>query len=337
MKQHKRAVEVSVAPLAERSEFQETVHRWWKPAAGIIAVAVIVIVARQWLHSKHEGALQAGWDTFADRIEGATDDPAELSAALSAAAAELQGTEVGAWAGAAEVVSYAREREFAKARAALDRLRENPDASLLLTQRLVWDEGGQQLTLADHLESRIQEWETWSSQNRQVFENPELPPEAPRVRLKTTAGDIVIGLYTDRAPAHCANFLELARSGYYDQTRFHRIVSGKLIQGGDPNSKEGEPETWGQGGPEVGIAPEESGLWHFKGVLAAAKRPGQTESSGSQFYITLADAHDFDERYVVYGTVVEGMSVVETIGKGATAPGTDRPEDPVTIESVDVL
>ena len=127
------------------------------------------------------------------------------------------------------------------------------------------------------------------------------------------------------------------REAYYTGQKFHRVIAGFMIQAGDPNTVSGAVETWGQGGPPYKIDREDNGLKHFTGVLAAAKMTGDTKSSGSQFYITVADAHKLDSDYTVFGKVLEGMDVVHQIEAGTIVPGTDRPEQPATIQSVEIV
>ena len=110
-----------------------------------------------------------------------------------------------------------------------------------------------------------------------------------------------------------------------------------MIQGGDPNSREGDPATWGSGGPGYKIPAEITELRHFEGVLAAAKQGGETESSGSQFYITTGAPHHLDGQHTVFGALLEGEAVVGEIENGSLVEGTDRPQDPVVIESAEVL
>jgi peptidyl-prolyl cis-trans isomerase B (cyclophilin B) len=174
-----------------------------------------------------------------------------------------------------------------------------------------------------------------------LFSNPPLPPDAPRVRVSTSKGALVVGLYVDRAPRHAENFLRLCREGYYNRTKFHRVVRGSLIHGGDPNSIEGAPETWGSGGPETTLEPEvDPKLRHFKGALVAWKAPGETRSHGSQFFITTADQSPMDEdqkggRTVVFGLVLEGHETLEAIESSAVVE--DRPQDPAVIEATEIL
>lgn len=111
-----------------------------------------------------------------------------------------------------------------------------------------------------------------------------------KILLKTTEGDITLGLY-DATPKHKANFEKLVKEGFYDGLLFHRVMSDFMIQGGDPNSKDAEAGTQlGNGGPGYQIDAEiVDTLYHKKGALAAARQPDnvnpERKSSGSQFYI----------------------------------------------------
>jgi cyclophilin family peptidyl-prolyl cis-trans isomerase len=131
--------------------------------------------------------------------------------------------------------------------------------------------------------------------------------------IKTSKGDIVAELYQD-TPQSANNFVTLAEDGFYDGLTFHRVEPGFVIQGGDPLGQ-------GNGGPGYTI-PAEIKHQHTKGALAWARTSDevnpQRASSGSQFYITLADTPQLDNAYTVFGQVIEGMDVVEKIAVGDT-------------------
>src|SRR5690349_4470576 len=91
------------------------------------------------------------------------------------------------------------------------------------------------------------------------------------VRLKTNLGDIVVELLEDKAPKHVESFKKLAASGFYDGTRFHRVIPGFMIQGGDPNSKSPNRTTHGTGGPGYKIPAEFNDTLHERGILSAAR------------------------------------------------------------------
>jgi peptidyl-prolyl cis-trans isomerase B (cyclophilin B) len=151
--------------------------------------------------------------------------------------------------------------------------------------------------------------------------------------LETKLGKIVIKFFPDKAPNHVKNFKELCKSGFYNGTRFHRIIPGFMIQGGDPNTKTDNRATWGQGGNVVNgkenfVKAEFNDIKHIRGIVSMA-RSGQPDSASSQFFICVADANYLDGQYTVFGEVVEGMDVVDKI-VSAQHKG-DQAVDPVAI------
>ena len=179
--------------------------------------------------------------------------------------------------------------------------------------------------------------------------------------ISTDFGDMKVKLYNS-TPQHRDNFIKLANEGYYDGTLFHRVISGFMIQGGDPDSRGAAPGvSLGMGGPGYTV-PAEIGALHMKGALAAARTNNpEKASSGSQFYVvhgkTVTDADllgaaqrngqayteaqmelykelggtpQLDWQYTVFGEVVEGYDVIDAIAEVATAPG-DRPIEDVAM------
>jgi len=148
------------------------------------------------------------------------------------------------------------------------------------------------------------------------------------VVIETSMGEISIQLADDKAPKHSANFRKLAKEGFYAGTTFHRVIPGFMIQGGDPNSKDEDRSNDGLGGPNYTIDAE-IGLLHERGVIAAARQGDpvnpERKSNGSQFYITVADAHFLDGQYSVFGKVIKGMEVVDKI----VAVSRDRNDNPL--------
>ena len=147
------------------------------------------------------------------------------------------------------------------------------------------------------------------------------------VRLRTIQGEIEIRLLTDSAPRHSENFARLCESGFYDDTYFHRVAPGVLIQGGDPNTKDDDPANDGKGGhsflgPETMLEAEISDLQHRRGSVSMA-RGSDPNSAGSQFFIMLKKDTELDGQYLVFGEVIKGMEVVEII---AEQPGQEYPE-----------
>ena len=184
------------------------------------------------------------------------------------------------------------------------------------------------------------------------------------IKVATTHGDIVIRLY-DETPVHRDNMIKLIEDGYFDGQLFHRIIKDFMIQGGDPHSVEADRgQRLGTGGPGYTLPAEiNEHLFHKKGALAAARMGDQVnpekESSGSQFYIvqgrifttdmlkqleqnrtapfspeaieaytTIGGTPHLDGAYTVYGEVVEGLSVIDTISSLGTDTN-DRPNKDV--------
>lgn len=132
-------------------------------------------------------------------------------------------------------------------------------------------------------------------------------PDGADILVSTDYGDIYIDLYDD-TPKHKENFIRLAQEGFYDGTTFYRIVKGFMIQGGDPNTKEGSTERVGIGGPGYTLEKEiRPNHFHKRGALAAARQPDQVnprwESSGSQFYIVHGRKWDVNELDAISGQI----------------------------------
>ena len=159
----------------------------------------------------------------------------------------------------------------------------------------------------------------------------------PQVVIVTNLGEIELELFADETPGHADNFVKLVEEGFYSGTTFHRVVKNFVIQGGDPNSKDTDPNNDGTGGPGYTV-PAEIKLPHKKGSLAAARLSDQMnpqrKSSGSQFYICLQDLPQLDAAgYTVFGKVVNGMETVEKIGRLNTDQR-ERPTRRVVMERV---
>ncbi len=148
--------------------------------------------------------------------------------------------------------------------------------------------------------------------------------------LETTLGKIVIEFDVENAPVHSANFKKLVMAGYYDGITFHRVIPGFMVQGGDINSRDDNPNNDGNGGPGYTIAAEIRNI-HKRGVVAAARTGGsnnpERRSSGSQFYICHVDIPHLDGEYTAYGQVIEGLEVVDKIALVKTGPNNKPIED----------
>ena len=154
----------------------------------------------------------------------------------------------------------------------------------------------------------------------------------PVVILETNLGKIAIGFFYDDAPKHVENFLGLSSSGFYDGTLFHRIIPSFMIQGGDPNTVNGDPNTWGMGGPDERVDAEFNTIKHNRGIVSMA-RSADPNSGGSQFFIVHKDSNFLDEQYTVFGRLVTEESF-ETLDKIAEVQtdANDRPIDPEEVK-----
>jgi peptidyl-prolyl cis-trans isomerase B (cyclophilin B) len=189
------------------------------------------------------------------------------------------------------------------------------------------------------------------------------------VRLNTEAGEILLAMQPELAPHHVANFLHLSRTGFYNGTYFHRIIPGFMIQGGDPNTKDDDPQNDGRGGPrwaDVLTAEELAQLealntmlaargfvgamdranlkaefspevHHLRGTLSMA-RANAPDTAGSQFFICVAPKRHLDGQYSIFGYVVAGMEAVDAVVGAPQRPGPgNQPVEPISIVSVDVI
>ena len=137
--------------------------------------------------------------------------------------------------------------------------------------------------------------------------------QEPRAFIDTRFGSIEIRFLPDKAPKHVENFITLAKSGFYDQTIFHRVIPDFMIQGGDPNTKdEKDKSRYGTGGPGYQVKAEFNDRPHVRGVVSMA-RSQDPDSAGSQFFIVVKDAPYLNGKYTVFGEVVKGMEVADKI------------------------
>jgi cyclophilin family peptidyl-prolyl cis-trans isomerase len=156
--------------------------------------------------------------------------------------------------------------------------------------------------------------------------------DLPRVKISTSAGDIVVELFENEAPNTVANFISLVAKGFYDGTPFHRVIGGFMAQGGDPTGT-------GSGGPGYAIECECGGpasRKHFLGTLSMAHAGPNT--GGSQFFLTFRPTEHLDGKHTVFGRVIEGLDVLPKIvrtqdDEGRPVPGVK----PSTIEKAEVI
>jgi peptidylprolyl isomerase len=156
---------------------------------------------------------------------------------------------------------------------------------------------------------------------------------AMNATIHTNKGDITIEFFETDAPNTVANFAKLARGGFYDGTKFHRVIKGFMIQGGDPQTKSDElMARWGSGGPGYTFEDEiHANNRNEIGTISMANAGPDT--NGSQFFLNTA-ANDFlDSKHTVFGKIISGMDVVGEIENAAT-DSMDRPLEPMYINSI---
>lgn len=165
---------------------------------------------------------------------------------------------------------------------------------------------------------------------------PVADPEIAVIEMENAPayGTIKIELYSNIAPKMVARFKELAKEGVYNGTTFHRI-NQSVIQGGDPNSKDNDPMNDGMGKSDKPNVPAEFSDIPFDTAIVGAARGQENDSANSQFFIMLKREPGFDQRYTIFGKVIEGMSNVRTIS-GVNPKQGERPLENVVIKSVTI-
>ena len=151
--------------------------------------------------------------------------------------------------------------------------------------------------------------------------------------LHTSKGNITIEFFDSQAPETVANFSKLAKEGFYNGVKFHRVIKGFMIQGGDPLTKDDtKMAMWGTGGPGYTFADEiTEGNRNDIGTISMANAGPNT--NGSQFFINTADNNFLDAKHTVFGKVTAGMEVVTAIENTPTGEA-DRPVTAIVIESI---
>ena len=151
--------------------------------------------------------------------------------------------------------------------------------------------------------------------------------------LHTNKGDITIEFRAEGTPNTVANFQKLAKEGFYDKVKFHRVIKGFMIQGGDPLSKDDtKMAMWGTGGPGYKFADELDANNKNDAYTISMANAGPN-TNGSQFFINVANNNFLDGKHTVFGKVVAGMDVVDAIANAATDQN-DRPTSAVVIQSI---
>jgi len=153
--------------------------------------------------------------------------------------------------------------------------------------------------------------------------------------IQTNLGEIKLELFSSNVSKTVENFVKLAENGFYDKTKFHRVIKGFMIQGGDPLSQDNSlKDKWGTGGPGYTFEDEiHSNNHNVIGTISMANAGPNT--NGSQFFINTQNNNFLDAKHTVFGKIIEGMDTIGKIEKIATE-GPDRPIDDVIIESIKI-
>lgn len=333
MAKHKSATEVTLQ-IEEKSSFELWILRHWPKFAvlGVILAAGIVFVSNR--AKATEATRGAEWNQLAQGNEDL--------AAFEAASQAVAGTPIEGWARLLQTQKAMGEENLAAAAQATQSLK-SLDGHLLNTLAFPIGPDGASETLGSRLERLVTDTKAWEEAHSSILNNPEPPSDAPQVTIKTSEGDIVVALYTDLAPKHCANFLKVAKEDGYDGTKFYRIINAgttSVVEGGGANTKQEDVATWGKDDGESTVEQEKNGLVHAAGYLASARSSTGIQSAGSRFTLTFGRSHFLDTSNTIFGKVVSGLDVVKEIGTAPVRPfdQTTRisglPEVPVTIEDV---
>ena len=154
------------------------------------------------------------------------------------------------------------------------------------------------------------------------------------VVLKTNFGDIVLELFSADAPKTVENFIKLSKSGFYNGTKFHRVIKGFMIQGGDPNSKDDDWSDDGMGGPGYKFEDEINSHKLVRGTLAMANAGANT--NGSQFFIVTTESTPWlDGKHTAFGKILNGMDIIDKI-ESVKVNENDHPTDDVVINSIEI-
>jgi len=171
-----------------------------------------------------------------------------------------------------------------------------------------------------------------STSNKEVKIIKVMPENKQLITIETTLGNIDLELYPDKAPKTVENFIKLAKSDFYNSTKFHRVIKGFMIQGGDPYTKGDDVSVYGTGGPGYKFADEPNDLPMVAGMLAMANSGPNT--NGSQFFIiTAPETPWLIGKHTVFGKVIAGMDVVTKIENTKTGVN-DLPVVPVVVTKV---
>ncbi|MGK0156557.1 MAG: peptidyl-prolyl cis-trans isomerase B (cyclophilin B) [Neolewinella sp.] len=166
----------------------------------------------------------------------------------------------------------------------------------------------------------------------------ELDLNKTEVMLVTNYGDIHLAFRPEKAPKHVKNFIKLCLQGFYDDTKFHRVIKNFMVQGGCPFTKDDDlRKKWGSGGAGYNMKLEASDLRHLRGTLSMARGDGN-DTASSGFFIVHKDSAHLDGLYSAFGNVVKGMDTLDRIAHVRLGgPTNSAPVEPVILQAAVVL
>jgi peptidyl-prolyl cis-trans isomerase B (cyclophilin B) len=337
MSEHKSPTQVTIFTGEGTGEFHGLVRRYWKWAALFGGVVTALILFKVIWEQRKVKAVETAWNRVRKDVQFQPFSirPAPL-AVLGGLEEELVGTSAAPWVKAVSVGSQLEDGKPAQALEAAKSLAAAWPDHLLSRSTLFHDESAEtSLALPGWIETVNAATKSFEDARLDLSMNPPPSAEAPRVRLKTSEGDVVVALYDQIAPKHAENFLKLCGEGYYDGTKIHRIVPGEYLEAGDPNTKSDDVSTWGSGGPDYSLPHEGHGVWNYKYALTSVQAEDDYTSKGSMFRILLSDVHSFDGSASVFGVVVEGNDVLEKLGAAEVTDG--RPVESISIDSTEMV
>ncbi len=162
-----------------------------------------------------------------------------------------------------------------------------------------------------------------------------MAPDSEIAVIDTSMGQITIEFFPNAAPKHVENFKTLAKKGFYNGVKFHRVIKGFMIQAGDPNSKDNDPSNDGAGNAGYTLKQEFNSIPHKRGIVSMARRGDSVDSASCQFFIMHRDRPELDNQYTVFGRVISGMETVDKIAETPTG-ARDNPSTPVVIKKVTI-
>jgi cyclophilin family peptidyl-prolyl cis-trans isomerase len=168
-----------------------------------------------------------------------------------------------------------------------------------------------------------------------AFSKDLTAPDPEVAVLDTSMGKITFEFFPNAAPKHVENFKSLAKKGFYDGVKFHRVIKGFMIQAGDPNSKDNDPSNDGAGNAGYTLKAEFSSIPHKRGIVSMARRGDSVDTASCQFFIVHQDSAHLDNQYTVFGRVISGMDVVDKIANTPVGPR-DYPKTPIVINKVTI-